>query len=78
MIKSETCKTVPRPRIPEELAMLLQDPNRDFDEEPITDREAHALLLTLIDLVSNEELSGDMVEFYEECLTVVKSNIVVH
>lgn len=59
-------------RISEELGRLLEEPDRDFKEYPITPEETLCLIEKLFYLVGDPKISEELAQFYLHCLSVVK------
>lgn len=62
-------------KIKTEIAHLLQDPDRDFEEFPITTEESQELVITLFELVGDPMTSEESADFYLTCLMIVKSHM---
>jgi hypothetical protein len=66
---------VNKKRISEEFARILDDPKRDFTENPITEEESHALILKLFELAGNPEIPEELGLYYISCLEIVKKYV---
>ncbi len=70
-----TRRFVNKKRVSEEFARILEDPERDFKELPITDEESQALILKLFELAGNPEIPDELGLFYISCLEIVKKYV---
>ena len=59
-------------KITSEIARLLDDQERDFSENPITNEESQALILTLFTLVGDPKIPEEDAIFYLDVLNVIK------
>lgn len=67
-----------RRKFENEVALLLQEPNRDFTKEPITDDEAHAVLVTILSIIDNPNTSDELTKFYKTCVDIIKEHLLIH
>lgn len=63
-------------KISKTFAELLNDEDRNFDEDPITYQETAALIEKLYRLASNPKIPEELAQFYMVCLNVVKEHII--
>lgn len=59
-------------KISEQLGLLLEEPTRDFKEDPITPEETLVLIEKLFHIIGDPKTPEDAAHFYMDCLQIVK------
>jgi hypothetical protein len=60
------------------MAESLGDPERDFETDPLTNEEIHAIISVYSEEILKPDLEPAIREIYRQCLEILKNNVLFH
>jgi len=62
----------------EAIAQSLGNPDRDFQKDPLTQNEIHAVVHTYSREMLRENLDPDLKKIYHDCVETLRKHLILH